>query len=211
MFGEVVSRKSSRRALTSLECLARLVELAGGRLSEPFKFMLLGETVKLEIFEETRQVQHEITKKEAKELEEYKSSSWHKPNIRKWGYEFTGVLKFKVDAGYDFPLQESLTAINRGLSQKSIPDLSELLSKVFLVMCKVCIATHKERIGVEASLEDYERGIEKQRQQIELYNDEIDRLFEIKEEAARYQEAQTLRDYAAAIEKTGNDGSQGKA
>lgn len=157
MFGEVVSRKSSRRALTSLECLARLVELAGGRLSEPFKFMLLGETVKLEIFEETRQVQHEITKKEAKELEEYKSSSWHKPNIRKWGYEFTGVLKFKVDAGYDFPLQESLTAINRGLSQKSIPDLSELLSKVFLVMCKVCIATHKERIDVEASLEDYDQ------------------------------------------------------
>lgn len=81
--------------------------------------MLLGETVKLEIFEETRQVQHEITKKEAKELEEYKSSSWHKPNIRKWGYEFTGVLKFKVDAGYDFPLQESLTTINRGLLQKS--------------------------------------------------------------------------------------------
>ena len=121
------------------------------------------------------------------------------------------MLKFKVDAGYDFPLQESLTTINRGLSQKSIPDLSELLSKVFLVMCKVCIATHKERIGVEASLEDYERGIEKQRQQIELYNDEIDRLFEIKEEAARYQEAQTLRNYAAAIEKTGNDGSQGKA
>lgn len=200
---ESISRSSANQVFAALETLARTAERVGGAMPEPLRFEILGETISLEISEETRRVEHTITAEEKRELKRYENSTWYKPKFRKWDLEFTGQLKFAVSVGYDHPNREGIKAKNHRLTQKRIPNLSELLAAVFIDLCSACASLREERLRETAELEQHIQQVHAQRTLVEAYNQEVARFRSSLDEAKRHQEACILREYAVALRERG--------
>lgn len=213
-FGESVSRKGARRALATAECLARAVEQMGGSMREPLTFELFGECIQLQISEQTKKVPHTLTDKELRALEAYEQRrikyAWDsKPQVRKWDYEFIGMLGFFVDTGYGIECRESVAAASRHLVQKENTSLDALLVSVLHLICKACAAMRNQRARELEKERLRELRLQELREKTEQYNAEVMRLESTLAEAHRYKEALLLRDYAAALSTQDGD-SQAK-
>lgn len=214
-FGEFISRKSAQRALAAAECIARAVEQMGGSMKEPLVFELFGESVQLQISEQTKKVPHTLTDKELRALKDYEQRhtkyAWSsKPQIRKWDYEFIGMLTFFVETGYGVKCRESVAAASRHLIQKENTNLDALLVNVLHLICKACAAMRSQRIREQEEERLRELRLQELREKTERYNEEVTKLESTLAEARRYKEALLLRDYAAALSTQGGD-SQAKA
>lgn len=202
-FAEMVSKCSSKQALACIELLTRAAEQIGGAVSESFTFHMLGESIKLEVLEEAKRIEHTITAKEAQELKRYEESRWYKPSIRKWDYEFTGLMKFNISAGFHFPYPDELRALNAELTQKRTEDLSKLLAKVFHAMCTTCAVLRELRHQKTLELEQYKNQVEALRQQVKSHNSETAKFNSVMDEARRREDARLLREYAKALKESG--------
>lgn len=214
-FGESVSKASARHALAAAECLARAVEQMGGSMTEPLVFELFGERAQLQISEQTKKVPHTLTDKELRDLKTYEQRrvkyTWgSKPRIRKWDYEFTGMLGFFIETGYGTDCRESVAAASRSLVQKENTSLDELLVSVLYLICKACTAMRSQSMRELEEERLHELRLQELREKTEQYNAEVIRLESTLAEARRHKEALLLRDYAAALSAQGGD-SQAKA
>lgn len=91
----VISDENLLRVYRILDVLFRQVESLGGSVNDDLSLQVRNERVYLEVFEAQDEVEHKITRQEAKELLIYEDAQRHhtwasKPNIRKYDYVFNG-------------------------------------------------------------------------------------------------------------------------
>lgn len=204
LFDYSISAKGARRALAATESLARAVEQMGGSMAEPFRFEIFGESIELQISEKTRKIQHSLTEDEIERLKQYekerKRYSWtRRPQTKKWDYEFTGPLMFRLEAGYSAECRKEVAMASRALNETVKTDINDLLSKVFLLMCQACAAMRQQRLKKEEEARLRAVKLQEARDEVEKYNEEIKKLNNALDEAKRYKEASLLREYAEAV------------
>lgn len=112
----VISGETLPRVYRILDYLFCKIEGLGGSVNDDLSIKVRNEHVYLEMLEAQDEVEHKITRQEAKELIIYEDAQHHhtwasKPNIRKYDYIFNGG---NVDfAGYNFDLLKPFIIANR--------------------------------------------------------------------------------------------------
>ena len=151
-----------------------------------------GEYVMFLVMEGQEQTKHVLTKTELKQLEEYEKEKLtykyaREPKFRKYDYFPTGRLTFS--ACRDSYIRDSAAV---GLESR----VGELLLGLYAESEAVRI----EREAKEAAKRKAEEEARQKELRRQRYNDEVDRLTALKNEAADYQVACRISEYAAAVE-----------
>ncbi|MDO5564855.1 MAG: hypothetical protein Q4F88_06480 [Eubacteriales bacterium] len=98
-----ISKLTKQRCMKILSCIYYAIEELGGKINNDFSMQIRNELVTIELEELKDQVNHELTKEEARKLLEYeeerrKSKYAYKPNIRKYDYIYNGKLKITFES-----------------------------------------------------------------------------------------------------------------
>lgn len=189
---EKVSEDTLPRLYHILDALYSAIEDLGGSVNQDLSVQIRGEHVNFVVSEGQEQTKHVLTKDELKQLEQYERdkrtrSYAYEPKFRKYDYLPTGRLTFS--ARRDSYIRDSATA---GIESR----VGELLLGLYM-------ESETVRIEREAR-EETQRKAEEEARQKELwrqrYDDEVDRLAALKNEAADYQIACQIRAYVSAVE-----------
>ena len=187
-----VSSETYMRLYRILDALYSAIEELGGSINSDLSVQIRGEHVRFSVSEAQEQVKHALTKEEQKKLEQYeKDKKLHKyayePKFQKYDYLPTGKLTFTAYRGSYIKDTTSVGLENR---------VGEILISLYMES----EAVRLEREAKEAAI----RKAEEEKRQKELrrqrYNDEIDKLNALKQEAADFETACKIRAYIAAIE-----------
>ena len=174
----VISPETLSRAYRILDALFRQVESLDGSVSDDLSLQVRNERVHLEVFEAQDEVEHKVTREEAKELLIYEDAQRHhtwasKPNIRKYDYVFNGRLRISIRKSRYFRDTDTV-AIESRLGDMLI----ELYEKSEVV-----------RLDREAREEAQRREEEEKRLREERrirYNDEVERTIALTNLAQDY-------------------------
>ena len=191
-FCSSVSSKTFTRLYHILDALYSAIEELGGSNNSDLSVQIRGEHVSFSVSETQEQVKHALTKEEQKKLEQYeRDKKLHKyayePKFQKYDYLPTGKLTFTAYRGSYMRDTATLGLENR---------VGELLISLYM-------ESEAVRIDREAK-EAAARKAEEEKRQKELrqqhYNDEVDRLNALKQEASDFETACKIRAYIAAVE-----------
>ena len=188
---ECVSEETLPRVYGILDPLYRAVERLGGSVQKDLTMTICGEHVALGITEGRDKTAHVLTKSEQKELEQYerdklrRSYVWE-PKFRKYDYIPNG--KLRISAYGDSFFRDTKTT---GVEER----IGEILLALYM---------ESERVRIEREKrEEAQRKAEEERRKKELrrqrYNDEIDRLDTLLNEASDFQIACKIRAYVASV------------
>ncbi len=191
-----ISKLEKTRAMRLLSLVYYIIEDLGGKVNNDFSMQIRNEIVTIEIEELKNQVDHELTKEEARQLLEYEDKKkWnryaYKPNIRKYDYIYNGKLKIIFG--------------NRNYIKET--DSIKLEEKVRDIIIK--LYEKSEQIKV-ARLEQEERERiyqEEKRRKEEIKNRKITEANNIKKLlniAEDYRIACDIRNYIAAVSSSNN-------
>lgn len=180
------------RVYSILNTLFQYVEALGGSVNDDLSLMIRNEKVFYNITEGQDQVSHVLTKDEQKQWGKYerdkKSHSWaYEPKFRKWDYIPNSKLRFSVKANSYIRDSETI-----GLELR----LGEILVSLFEESENVRIAREKR--------EEAKRKEEEEKRQQELkrdhYNQEVEKVQALENEANDYDMACKIRAYISAVE-----------
>lgn len=180
------------RVYRILNTLFQYVEALGGSVNDDLSLMIRNEKVFYTITEGQDQVPHVLTKDEQKQWDQYernkKSRSWaYEPKFRKWDYIPNSKLRFSVKANSFIRDSETI-----GLELR----LGEMLVSLFEESENVRIAREKR--------EEAHRKEEEEKRQRELkrehYNQEVEKVQALENEANDYDMACKIRAYISAVE-----------
>lgn len=187
-----VSIETFVRLYRILDALYSAIEELGGSINSDLSVQIRGEHVRFSVSETQEQVKHALTKEEQKKLEQYEKDKklykyTYEPKFQKYDYLPTGKLTFTAYRGGYIKDTTSVGLENR---------VGEILISLYMESEAVRI----EREAKEAAI----RKAEEEKRQKELrrqcYNDEIDKLNTLKQEAADFETSCRIRAYIAAIE-----------
>jgi hypothetical protein len=189
----VVSESAVPRALRILNALFCQIEQLGGSINTDFTLKIRNETVSISFKEYQDQVDHVMTKQEAKELLVYKDANRHhsyasKPQIRKYDYIYNGRLGFQVIRGRHFRD-----------SNKS--DLESQLGDILVNIFEVSEIERVERLAREEAERKRLEEARLKEERRNRYNLEVERTIALENEASDYTIACRIRAYAGAVEK----------
>jgi hypothetical protein len=190
-----ISDSTFPRVYRILNTLFQYVEAQGGSVNDDLSLMIRNEKVYYSITEGQDQVPHVLTKDEQKQWDQYerdkKSRSWaYEPKFRKWDYIPNGKLRFSVKANSYFRDSETI-----GLELR----LGEILIALFEQSENVRIEREKrEEAQRKAEEEKRQREIER-----EYYNQEVEKVIALENEAKDYDLACKIRAYISAVESKG--------
>lgn len=190
LYGKV-SENSLPRIYRILDALYAAIEKLGGNINKDLSVLVRGEHVSFTFTEGQEQVKHVLTKDEEKKLERYeiekrRYSFVYEPRFRKYDYIPNGRLTFSIGKG------------------KYIRDTEEtgIESRVGDMLHRIYVQSEKERIDRLAREEEQRKREEEQRQRElkrKLYNEEVDKINALKNEALDYETACRIRAYANAV------------
>ena len=189
---ESVSEETLPRVYRFLDPLFHAIEALGGRVNHDLSMQIRGELVFIEITEAKEKTPHVLTKSEQKELERYEKekprySYASEPKFRKYDYIPTG--KLRIAARENGFVRDSTTA---GIEER----IGEILLLLYIQSEEARIAREKrEEAKRKAEEEARQKELRKQR-----YNEEVDRLQFLNNEANDFDMACKIRAYVAAIE-----------
>ena len=191
-----VSELSLTRVYKILNALFKCVESLGGSVNEDLTLTIRNEIVRYKITETEEKVPHVLTKEEQKAMEQYERDRLtrtyaYKPNIRKWDYVFNGKLRFSVLENKHYRDGESILIEQR---------LPEMLIDMYEESENVRI--DREAREAAARKAEEERKAKERRQ--EIYNEEVERVIALENEAEDYALACKIRAYVSAVEAQKN-------
>ncbi len=193
---EKVSEDTLPRLYHILDALYSAIEELGGSINQDLSVQIRGEHVTFVVSEGQEQTKHVLTKDELKQLEKYEREKQtykyaSEPKFRKYDYLPTGRLGFSVCR--DSCIRDSATT---GLESR----IGELLLGLYMESEAVRI----EREAKEAAKRKAEEEARQKELRRQRYNEEVDRLTALKNEAADYQMACQIRAYVLAAESQPN-------
>ncbi len=191
-----VSELSLTRVYKILNALFKCVESLGGSVNEDLTLTIRNEIVRYKITETEEKVPHVLTKEEQKAMEQYERDRLtrtyaYKPNIRKWDYVFNGKLRFSVLENKHYRDGESILIEQR---------LPEMLIDMYEESENVRIDREAREAAPRKAEE--ERKAKERRQ--EIYNEEVERVIALENEAEDYALACKIRAYVSAVEAQKN-------
>lgn len=191
-FSGSVSAETFTRLYHILDPLYTAIEELGGYINPDLSVQIRGEHVRFSVSENQEQVTHNLTKEEQKKLEQYEKDKKihtfvYEPRIPKYDYLPTGKLTFIAYRGSHIKDTISVRLENR---------IGEILISLYMESEAVRI----EREAKEAAIRKAEEEQRQRELYIQRYNDEIDRLNTLKQEAVDYEMACRIRNYIAAVE-----------
>ncbi len=186
------------RALAILNTIIKEIEKLGGRVNDDLSMHIRDDDVSVHLAEGQDRVPHELTKKEAQALLEYKEEvkrySWaSKPQIRKYDKVYNGKLRIVFGNGKYLKDSESTKLEDR---------LGEIL---------VCLYEESERVKKareERETEQLRRAEEEKRKRELQERRELEakKTIALRNKANDYRIATEIREYiAAAVEKGGDE------
>lgn len=193
----VISNDQLPRVYRILDALYRKIENLGGSINDDLSVNIRNEHISFDVFEGQNEVKHILTKQEAKSLIEYqdakKRHSWaSEPKFRKYDYVFNGLLRIGIRQYKIFKETEKI----------------DIESKLGDVLIELYEESEIVRIDREAREEAARKKAEEDRLREERrnnYNNEIDKVIALNNEAQDYETACRIRSYIAAIEKADVD------
>lgn len=198
----VISKAALPRVFLILDALFRQVEGLGGNVNDDLSLQVRNEHITLEIAEAQDQVNHVLSKEEARAIIEYEDAKKHhtwasQPNIRKYDYVFNGKLRICIRQGRYFRDTEKVNIESR---------LGDILIELYEESEAVRIK-RVEREEAERKRQEEARLREERR---ERYNKEVERTIALTNAAQDYQTACNIRAYVSAVESTDNYNSNDK-
>ena len=193
---ENISPKELPRLYRILDAICLVFDQLGEEVKDDFTVIIGGkDEVYFDIVELKNQVDHKITKKEQKELDEYERNlkighSWvSKPRIRKYDHPYSGKLKVEFN---DYPYHAYVKDADNGRLEDKIPE-------IIINFYKAYIRVRDERLKRE--YEEQKKKEEKEQKNLKAkhINDEKARVKQLIIEAHDYQMAMQIRKYATAI------------
>ena len=190
-FGSV-STETFMRLYRILDALYSAIEELGGSINSDLSVKIRGEHVRFSVSETYDKVKHALSKEEQKKLEQYeRDKKLHKyadePKFQKYDYLPTGKLTFTAYRG-----SYMRDTTSRGLENR----VGEMLISLYMESEAVRIDREaKEAAARKAEEEKRQKELRQQR-----YNDEVDRINALKQEAADFETACNIRAYIAAVE-----------
>lgn len=186
-----VSEAVLPRVYLILDALFRAVEALGGSVHPDLTLQICGERVRYTITEGKTQTLHALTKEEQRIWEEYEKKKTlyryaYAPRFRTYDYIPTGRLTFS--ARRDSYLRDSDSS---GLESR----LGEILLDLYREAKQVRLE-REHREAAQRKAEEEKRQREQQRQR---WNEEIDKLQALENQAADYARACRIRAYIAAV------------
>ena len=191
-----ISKFEKERIMKLLSCIYYSIEELGGKINDDLSMIIRNERVNIEIVELQDQVNHELTKDEARKLLEYEENikrnkyAW-KPNIRKYDYSYNGKLKI---------IFESRIVIREN-------DKFKLEDKFDEILINLYEKSERVRILREESEERDRIAAEEKRKKEELNNRKKDEALRVKElvnNAEDYRIACEIRNYIGAMISNNN-------
>lgn len=188
----VISEEQLPRVFKILDALYRQIENLGGSVNDDLSVQIRNERVTLEVIEYQDEIKHEITKQEAQAIIKYedekKNYRWaYEPNIRKYDYIFNGRLRFRIGKDKLFRDKD-----NSKIEYKLGAILIELYEESEIVRIN-----REAREAAEKKREEEARLREEQKR---LFNEEIEKISGLENEALDYQKACMIRAYIKAVE-----------
>lgn len=146
------------------------------------------------MFEAQDEVEHRITRQEAKELLVYEDAKRHntwasKPNIRKYDYVFNGRLRISIRQGRYFRDTDKISIESR---------LGDILIELY-EESQVLRIDREAREEAERKRKEEARLREERRNR---YNEEVERTIALKNAALDYETACRIRTFVKAVEST---------
>lgn len=192
IFYEAVSEDALPRLYRILDALYSAVETLGGSINQNLSVRIRGEEVWFTVSESQEQAKHALTKVELRQVEQYENDKRagryaREPKFRKYDYLPTGRLTFSPSRG-SYVKDSTKT----GLEDR----VGELLLGLYMESEIVRL----EREAREAEKRRAEEAARRKELLRQKYNEEIDRLEALKNEAADYQMACRIRAYVSAVE-----------
>lgn len=192
----VISPQTLPRAFSLLTVLFRTVEKLGGKVNDDLSLQIRNEQVRMDIQENEQQVEHQLTRQEAKDLIIYEDAQRHhkyapKPNIRKFEYVFNGKLKFSVRQRH---------AIKDTDTEKIESRLGDILIELY-EGSEVLRNDRLAREEAQRKREEEERQCHARR---ERYNAEVERTNALINAANDMEIARRIRQYINAIDLENN-------
>lgn len=186
-----VSEDILPRVYLILDALFRTVEALGGSVNQNLSLQIRGENVFYRITEGKTQATHALTKDEQKQWEKYEkekrlSHYALEPKFRKYDYIPNGKLTFA--ARRDSYLRDT---DNIGLEGR----LGEILLDLYIESENVRIK-REEREAAQRKAAEEQRQKELRRQR---WDEEVDKLQALENEAADFERACRIRAYVAAV------------
>ena len=189
---ECVSEETLPRVYRLLDPLFRSIEKLGGKIQDDLSMQIRNEHVKLKITEGRDQTPHVLTKSELQQVEKYeqdkrKYSYVYEPRFRKYDYIANG--KLRISAYGDSFVRDTNTVV---VEER----IGEILLALYLQSEDVRIEREKR--------EEAQRKAEEEKRQKELrrqkYNEEVEKLQVLTNEARDYEIACQIRGYIVAVE-----------
>lgn len=174
-----------------LDPLFRAVERLGGQVHQDLTMTIRGEQVTIGILEGRDKTAHVLTKSEQKEMEQYERE--------KLRYSFAREPKFRK---YDYIPNGKLRISAYGESFFRDTDTAGVEERIGEILLALYMESERVRIELEKR-EEAQRKAEEEKRQRELrrqrYNDEVDHLDALLNEASDFQIACRIRAYVASV------------
>lgn len=195
MNADNLSEEGVTRLSRILDSLVRALEPLGCvLLSDDAAFVINGEKVTYSFSEAKDKIDHIITPKEHAELLKYederKRYSWaSKPKIRKYDYSFNGKLTFKLCSNKFFRDSTSYQLENR-------------LGEIIIALFEASEGVKQQRLEREEA--ERKRQEEQRLQEIKRqnYNQEVEKILVLVNEANDFETSQRIRNYVAAAKES---------
>lgn len=195
-FMENISPKELPRLYRILNAIYLVLDQLGEEITDDFTVIIGGkDEVYFDIVELKNQVEHKITKKEQKALDEYERNlkigrSWaSKPRIRKYDHPYNGKLKLEFN---DYPYHAYVKDADNGRLEEKIPE-------IIINFYKAYISVRDKRLEQEYEKQKKKEEKERKNQKAKHINDEKARVKKLVTEAHDYQAAMQIRKYASTI------------
>lgn len=189
----VISPQTLPRVFKLLTVLFQTVETLGGKVNDDLSLQIRNEQVRMDIKENEQQVEHQLTRQEAKELIIYEDAQRHhkyapKPNIRKYEYVFNGKLTFSVRQRHTF-------------KDTDFEKIESRLGDIFIELYEGSEVVRNDRLAREEAQRKREEEEKQRKARLERYNGEVDRTNALVNAANDMEIARRIRQYIDAIEQ----------
>ena len=190
-----VSKTSLARALRILDALFKALEARGAPVKlgterwERTYVAITDEKVKVRLEEVFKRIDHVLTKKEREEQEKW-GRSW----ARKWEYEPTGLLRFRIE--------EYVEGARKSWSDGGSQRLEEMLNDIVKGIVIVAEALRVRRIEREREERERREALEQRAKLEQLRREEGARRLQLERQVERWVRSRNLRAYLDAVEQT---------
>lgn len=194
IFMNEVSESGLKRIIVILDTLYKVIEKLGGEIKQDLSMKIREDVVSVSFVEGQDKKTHELTKKEAKALLEYKEKIKFqqyasKPQIKKYDYYYNGKLRIKFSNGKYF----------RDNEQQKIEDR---IDEIIVELYEISEGYRIEREKREAEHRRYLEEQQRKRELAERKELEKQKTQELVNEAKDYQIACEIRNYIAALKES---------